>query len=165
MKCLVCGKEFQGTECPICHFPIVEIPGDYESGLRTLQPVIKSHRDAFVEKISVGVVTFEYEIENGMINEKGMKQCSFGTVTEMMNQIKWLDTVFENPMTRKSMDITIIISIDGMRDEQRTVSVPILKTEGKISLGIFCDDTLHLCLKVKDEKGQEATSEKIAIVR
>ncbi len=165
MKCLVCGKEFQGTVCPICEFPIVEIPGDYEAGLRTLQPVIRSHREAFAEKIHIGVMIFEYEIDNGTIRETGSRKKFFGKVAEMMHRKKWLDTVFENPLSRKSMDIHMVICVDGRKDDNRTVSIPTPKTEGKISLGIVCEDTFCFYLIVKDEKGNEVTSRKMEIVR
>lgn len=159
MKCLVCGKEFVGTECPICKFPVVEIPGDYEAGLRALKPTIDIHRKAFAEKISLEVVTYLYDVENSSVNTTGTKNLSLGRISELLNNTKWLDAEFDNLDLRKTIDIDVVVNIDGMKQTQK-ICITNFKTSEKITLGVSCDDEFKLCLKIKNKNGEETTSEK-----
>lgn len=159
MKCLVCGKEFVGTECPICKFPVVEIPGDYEAGLRALKPTIDIHRKAFAEKISLEVVTYLYDVENSSVNATETKNLSLGRISELLNNTKWLDAEFDNLDLRKTIDIDVVVNIDGMKKTQK-ICITNVKTSGKITLGASCDDEFKLCLKIKNKNGEETTSEK-----
>lgn len=161
MKCLVCGKEFVGTECPICKFPVVEIPGDYEAGLCALKPTIDSHRKAFTEKISLEVVTYLYDVENSSVNATGTKNLLLGRISELLNSTKWIDVEFYNLdlNLRKTIDIDVMINIDGMKQTQK-ICITNFKTSGKITLGVSCDDEFKFCLKIKNKNGEEITSEK-----
>lgn len=165
MKCLVCGKEFNGNVCPVCDFPIVEIPGDYEEGMRTLQPVIDHHRKAFAERIALGVVTYEYEMEESVITEKGNKNSMFGNMSELLGKTKWLDEFFECPNLRNVMYLSVVVSVDGKDGKIFKVKLPNFKEACRVSLGICCDEDLKFCLKIKNEKGEELCSEKTPVIR
>lgn len=165
MNCLVCGKEFKGTVCPVCQFPIVEIPGDYESGLKALQPTIQKHRAAFAEQITMELEVFEYQIDNAAVRERGSQNLNLGKVSDMINNVVWAGVAFENPSLRQNIEMTVIIGIAGAKKEKRKVVMPTPKTEEKISLGIFCDNDFNFQIVLKDGKGTQVTSQKNRIIR
>ena len=166
MKCLVCGKEFNDDVCPVCGFPIVQIPGDdYEEGLRTLQPVINHHRKLFAERLSLGVVTFEYEMADSVITEKGHKTSVFGKLSDMMNETVWLNDVFEYPNLRNIMYLNVILKTDGKEEKSFKVKLPNFKEACIGRLGACCDESLNFVLKLKNENGVELCSEKTPVIQ
>ena len=60
-KCLICGKEFGGRECPICSFPVIDFLGDLEEGLKELAPTLQKHKANFTANLKVGIVIYHYK--------------------------------------------------------------------------------------------------------
>ncbi len=158
MKCLVCGKEYDGAECPECRFPNVQIIGDYDEELKKLQPKIEEYRKEYLKrnanlswKIGLRVlrkIGFEGE------RVKAIPEVFyFGTIGDILDKDIWLDNPFvgfANANNEVALDIVIS---DGTNTSNKNVIIPGVKDTVYLNVGIYMSDADTFCIKLKDKRG------------
>lgn len=165
MKCLVCGKSFSGNECPVCGFPVVEIPGDdFEAGIRALRPTIDKHRNDFAARVTLGAVVYNYEL-SVKLKEIGSVIKPFGKASELVGKTIWLDESFENVNTRDMIPVTISVEVDKGVEYQVSAEIPNLKDSDKLRLGISMENDFSYSLLLADKSGNSSSSHKMPLIK
>ena len=67
MECLVCGKEYVGSECPRCKFPDVQILGDREKAIENLRPAIEAFKAQFLQSVKLEIAAFYWKDADGTV--------------------------------------------------------------------------------------------------
>ena len=159
MKCLVCGREFEGSECDVCKFPIINFPGeDLEAGVKAMQPTILAYRSAFLKKTIIGVTTYCLKINEGKLEALETDDMCFGTVSSAIEGEKWLEPSFDSISKKSSVELSIYIKNDDGYSNRLTVNMPNeqLKNEKKLKFGISINEDLSAVFYAK---GENAVSE------
>jgi len=163
MKCLVCNYVFSGTACPKCGFPVVEIPGDYETGLKTLQPTIQKYRAEFCKKIKLGISVHNYDVTD-TVSYKGEENIALGTADSFISRTTWLNGEFTNIPSRGQIPVTVNVSVGDSPAYQLTLNANNLPSE-MLQLGISMDDQLRICLVLRDKTGKTSSTEVVSLIK
>ena len=149
MKCYVCGKQYEGNECPRCKFPAVEIPNTtWEQGREALAATITPFRTAFLDTIQASLIVYHHRDENGVYVLDREEAISLGNGAELYGKELWLDRNFarlEDPTIRIRLRLTVR---DNAREEQ--VELPNLKAAELQQVGIAMDETFNIHLKLRN---------------
>ena len=136
MKCYVCGKQYEGNECPRCAFPAVEIPNTtWEQGRQALAATITPSRAAFLKSVEVSLVIYHYRDENG---------------------VYVLDREFAR-LEGASFSVRLRLSVRGQTREE-LVELPNLKAAELQNIGICMDDQFNIRLKLRNASEMPTTS-------
>ncbi len=163
MKCIVCGKVHDGNECPVCKFPKIHFPGDPQEGLRTMKPAIDSYRDSFLERVSVGVITYRWKDEGGTIVLDREERVAIGTGKKLREAAVWLEESFARIPEAKELAVKVSVQVDG-QEEVHTVKVPTRMEAELQQLGAEIDEELNLSLLLRNDSGS-TRSEKEPLFR
>ncbi len=163
MKCLVCNYDFNGIACPKCKFPVVEIPGDYETGLKTLQPTVMKYRTEFGKKIRLGVVVHNYDVTD-TVTYKGEQTLPAGTADSMMSTTKWLSGEFTNIPSRSKVPVTLSVAVGDEPEYKVTLNADNLPSE-TLQLGISVDDQMRACFILRDGFGNTSPTETVYLLK
>lgn len=164
MKCLVCGKEFEGDECPRCHFPVVNFPGDREAGIRAMAPTIQAFREGFLEQVSVGLVVCHWKESGESLTLDYEERLSFGTCGTLRGKEFWLEQKFARDPKAARLSLRLWI---GMGEEQveKTVEIPNLMAAELQRVGIDMDENADFCLMLKNDTEGPVKSEKVRVLQ
>ena len=163
MKCVVCGKNFNGKECPVCSFPVVEILGDdFEAGMRSLEPEIQKHRREFAKRVTLGVTVYNYEFDTKIV-EKGSEIIKLGSIDALQNKT-WMNEEFEAVSSRDSLPVNVSVWVDDKMVQQYLVNIPNIKTAEKLRLGVVADDKLNFTMLLSDNASTVVRSPRIPII-
>lgn len=161
MKCIVCGKEFAGGDCPRCRFPELHFPGDPKAGLASMRPQIEAHRQEFLRSVRVSLVAFRHEDADGYLRVAGESELPFGSGNVLSGKTEWLAERFAQTGDG-STDITLRIDLAGdKRDERVRMKKP--SESGLLSVGIAMDGEYWLCVLLRSENGNETRSETLPL--
>lgn len=150
MKCLVCGTSFEGSECPCCGFPDVQIFCDRKEAIKHLQPEIEKHRKQFLKKVEVGITIFHHKDDHGKLALDREEKRSFGTCdTLYQKDIVWLGQKFSRDKDRDVLPVELYIRCNG-KEQKRTVKLPNLFEAELQEIGISMDEELNLCLHLRN---------------
>ncbi len=163
MKCLVCNAIHEQNVCPRCGFPVVEIPGDYEAGLKALQPTVAKYRNDFAKKINVALVVHNYDYDNDL-EYMGEEKLPFGNAGALMSAEKWLDVKFINVLSRKTFPVTLNVSVEGQPDYILTLEINNLPSE-TIQVGISLDESFDFRLIFRDTSGNTVSSDAMPLLK
>ncbi len=157
MKCYVCGKQYEGTECPRCGFPAVEIPGaSWEDARTALTATIEPFFQGFLNAISVSVTTLQHRDDNGVYVLDQEKPLVLGTGRELYDKELWLDLQLarlETPTIPVRLNLTVR---DRTRQEQ--VELPNLKAAELQNIGIAMDKQFNLRLMLRNTSEKPTVS-------
>lgn len=162
MKCFVCNYEFEGNICPRCRFPKVFIPGDFESGLKKIQPEIDAYRDEFLGGIEVGILAYYWKDENGAVVLDRAERIPFGTGRELVGNTVWLDRSFARIPDEEQLKVHVYIKAGG-NEREATISLPNLREAELQQIGIVTDDDYNFRLLLKNKTGTPTSSDSVAI--
>lgn len=162
MKCYVCGKQYEGNECPRCAFPAVEIPNTtWEQGRQALAATITPSRSAFLKTIEISLVIYHHRDENGVYVLDREETVSLGNGETLYNKETWLDREFarlEDPTISVRLRLT---SRGKTREEQ--VELPNLKAAELQNIGISLDEQFNIQLKLRNASEMPTTSAPIEL--
>ena len=151
MSCLVCNKDFSGTVCPRCGFPVVNFPGDPEEGIRQLQPQINAFRAEFMKKVSVGVVISRWKDLDGYIALDTEEEKTFGTADALRGNTVWMEGMFARIPDAEAVEIRARVTAAGDTAEY-SISVPNPHEPELQQLGIELDEDLSFSLLIRNSK-------------
>ena len=163
MKCIVCGKDHDKNECPVCRFPKVEFPGDPEKGLRAMEPAIRAYREDFLGKVSVGIIAYQWKDDNGALVPAGKERVPIGTGKELRESARWLDEKFARIPEEEQLLVSLSVRVNDT-DEERSVGIPNLTEPELQELGASVDGDLNIRLMLRNSSGS-TQSEKIPLFR
>lgn len=150
MGCLVCGEEYKGAVCPVCKFRNVQIVGDYEDGLKMLQPKIEEHRRNFLGTFSVGIRIMKRVISDTDPISAIPEDLFFGKVVDFYNSEKWLDYDFVSYPIDNVLKINAVIRHDSdIRIE--SVMIHHISNHGLYKVGVDFIETDGLRFKIKNQ--------------
>lgn len=159
MECMVCKKQFTGGECPRCHFPVVEFPGDPEAGRIAIQPTVNAFRKNFLTRVRLSLVAYRHRDEAGELRSEET-ELPFDSASALSGQTKWLEQTLAR--TPGALSARLRVDMDGEREE-RTVSVPAPSGDGALSVGLAVEESGEMRLLLRDESGAESSSDAIAL--
>ena len=163
MNCLVCNATHDEKVCPKCGFPVVEIPGDYEAGLKVLQPTVDNFRKDFAAKIKVDLIVHNYDITDS-VTYSGEEKISFGNVDSIISKEAWLETEFSNVTSRTSLPVTLSVSAEGQPEYQLYYEIKNLSGE-TLKIGLSVDEKFNACVILKDDSGNTERSGCIPLIQ
>lgn len=157
MKCYVCSKQYEGTKCPRCGFPAVEVPGaSWEKARTDLAATIEPFFQGFLNAISVSVTSFQHRDDNGVYVLDQEKTLVLGTGQELYDKELWLDQQFarlEDPTIPVRLNLTVR---GNTRQEQ--VELPNLKAAELQNIGISMDKQFNLRLMLRNTSEKPTVS-------
>ena len=163
MKCIVCGKEYEKTECPVCKFPKVEFPGDPEKGLQAMRPAIEAYREDFLGKVSVGIIAYQWRDDNGAFAMDRKERVPIGTAKELRENTRWLAEKFARIPDEEELRVSLSVQVNDI-DEERSVGIPNLMEPELQELGAAVDGDLNVQLLLRNSSGS-TQSEKTPLFR
>ena len=163
MKCLVCGKEYDGAECPVCRFPNIQIPGNYEEGLLAIQDEIEEYRKQFFSTFYVGIRTWHWIDINGTLKPDYAEDLYFGQIGSLQGEEQWLSRPFARIPDVTMLNITIVIKQAGEIVE-KTVTVENLSEMQLLEIGAVVDDQYNVQIIVRNGSGTVRRSEWTALI-
>ena len=163
MKCIVCGREHEKNECPVCKFQKVEFPGDPEKGLQAMRPAIEAYREDFLGKVSVGIIAYQWRDDNGAFAMDRKERVPIGTGKERRESARWLDEKFARIPEEEQLLVNLSVRVNDM-DEERSVGIPNLTEPELQELGASVDGDLNIQLLLRNSSGS-TQSEKIPLFR
>ncbi len=161
MNCIVCGKEFDGDECPRCGFPVIEFPGDYEEGMRALKPTVDAFRAKFLNNITAGIAVYYGKDENGSVVPDKKEILPFGTLGDISGKECWIGQKFARLPDAVTLKTTVCIS-HGDKTEEKTVELKNLTEPSFQYIGITSDGSTFSVL-LKNEAGSFSRSDAIPL--
>ena len=157
MKCMVCGKEYEGAGCPRCNFPNIQIPGDPDAAMNTLRPTIAKYRQDFLNKIEIGVLTYYWKDEDGILKVDHEKRCSFGTWEKLYEKEVWLPQKFARIPDEKSLAVKVYLRV-GNEERVEIVEVPNLSEAQLQEIGVRLNADFTFCLMLRNDTGTPTRS-------
>lgn len=119
MVCLVCGKEYIGSECPRCRFPDVQFPGDPQKAIENLRPAIEVFRDQFLQSVKLEIAAFYWKDEDGTVVLDREERVLLAGGEELLQGPKWLAQEFARIPDEQWVSVTLYITVAGtLRQEQ-----------------------------------------------
>ena len=162
MKCLVCNKEYVGGECPRCAFPEVNIMGDYEEGLKSFAPIVKTHRERFMETMSLGVVVYRWKDDNGVIALDREDRIPFGTAATLYNKESWLEQKLARIPDEQEIEIICYIRY-GQEEHRVPVRMPNLLQSELQQVGIRLTQDYKFNILLRNEAGAGTQSREMEL--
>lgn len=165
MKCLVCGEIFEGNECPLCGFPVVNFPGDPEAGLKLLQPTIQQHRKTFLNRFQVGVTVYHWKDADGKLVLDREERIPVGTGAELLDGEVWLPRKFARIPDVPELQVGVYID-NGERCREVQVQLPNLMGRELQELGmkvVTADSECRLVLLLRNTTEGPVASDGIAL--
>lgn len=163
MECVVCKKQFTGGECPRCHFPVVEFPGDPEAGLAAIQPQIQSYRRQFLSMARFGVVAYRHHDVDGVLKQDGGTELTIGSGQALQEHPVFLDQPFAwTPGTE--LTVSLRLTLGGEEREDR-VKVPNFPAPTMTQIGLQIDADNQYQVLLRDARGETVCSETMPIFR
>lgn len=150
MKCYVCSKTYEGSECPRCRFPNVQVPNTtWEEARQALIVSINAFRTNFLQSIQAGLVIYHHKDEDGVYVLDREETVSLGSGTDLYEKELWLDREFARLEDAASVSVRLKITVgDSTREEQ--VSLPNLRAPELQQIGISLDDQFQFRLKLRN---------------
>lgn len=162
MKCYVCGKQYEGNECPRCTFPAVEIPNTtWEQGRQALAATITPSRAAFLKTVDISLVIYHYRDENGVYVLDREETVCLGDGEKLYGSEVWLDREFarlEDPTFSARLRLTIR---DNTREE--TVELTNLKAAELQNIGVCMDEQFNIRLMLRNASEAPSVSAPIEL--
>ena len=161
MKCLVCNKEFEGSACPRCVYPVVEAT-DVDALLDSLRPQIEAYRKEFELGIRIELVIFRWKEAEGNVVLDRKETMSFGRYPELVGRATWLPQQFARIPDAQTLELQLQIT---SADTTRTVSVPVqnLLDPALQNVGIEVSGDYRYRLMLKNDTGKVTASEWLEI--
>lgn len=153
MKCVVCGKEYTGQECPACKFPVIRFPGDPEEGMRTMKPEIDAYRDKFLENLHVALVSYSWKDKEGRVVVDRQYEIPFGSGAELYGGEVWLPKEFARIKDKKTLQIQVVIH-NGTESMERQITIDNLMEPELQQIGAALDEEMNFCLMLKNTSGK-----------
>lgn len=148
MKCYVCGKMYEGNECPRCQFPAVEIPNTtWEQGRQALAATINPYRTTFLNSIKVSMVAYHHRDENGVYVLDREEEILLGTGAEIYGAERWLDRQFARLGDQPSVSVRLRLAM-GERTREEQVELPNLQAPELQKIGVSMDEQFRIQLKL-----------------
>lgn len=156
MKCLICNSSYEGFECPNCKFPYIAFPGDPEEGIRRMKPQIDAYRDAFLEKLSLGVVSYYWKEQDGRLVLDREEVRSIGSGKELQAGAVWLEQPFARLPEAESLTIRLALSLEG-GNREFSVRLPNLLQPELQQLGAEMNEQMQIRLLLRNSSGSTAS--------
>ncbi len=163
-KCMVCGYQYDGDQlpkCPVCKFQEINILGDYEKGLKELQPIILQKKQGLANRLQIGMKIFQYELDGTKLVDKGESVVLFDTVTTD-DKVHWLDDHLETVSTLDVLDAEVYVQLDD-KTYLLNLKTNNMKNADYIQVGIAIDIDFCMRMVVKDDSNNLTQSEKVYI--
>lgn len=152
MKCLVCNKEFSGSVCPRCGYPVVESP-DVDALLVSLRPQIETYRREFEQGIRIELVIFRWKEADGNVVLDRKELMSFGRYPELVGRVTWLPQQFARIPDAQRLDLQLQVTSLEMTREF-IVPVQNLLEPALQCVGIEVSGDYRYRLKLKNDTGK-----------
>lgn len=162
MKCYVCGKQYEGSECARCGFPAVEVPNaSWEQGRDALSATIVPYRTNFLNEIEISLVAYRYRDENGVYVLDREEPVSLGTGTTLYGKENWLDQEFAR-LEDPSFCARLRLKIRGKTREEQ-VELSNLKAAELQKIGIALDNDFNIRLMLGNASEKPTSSAPIEL--
>lgn len=157
MKCLVCGKEFEGGFCPRCGYPVVE-GTDVDALLESMRPEIEKYRQDFERSIRLGLIIFRWKESDGKVILDRKESVPFGSYTELVGHVTWLPQQFARIPDVPNIDLQVQVTI-GNATKEFAVPVQNLLEPSLQNVGIEVTGDMMYRVKLKNETGNVTDSQ------
>lgn len=166
MKCVACNKELDAgvAKCSLCGFPVIQSVQSSDEDLKQMKKLGQDFLKNKLSGISVGIITYDYTLENRKINLDGEAETVIANADSLAyDSIVWCDKAFE-PIEVKTRTVVFKLFVNN-NQEKRIFSVK-LNTENidKIAdVGVTLDDELTVRFLV-GEKSKYISTDKIQLI-
>ena len=156
MKCLICGTNYQGVECPNCKFPYIAFPGDPEEGIRRMKPQLDAYRSSFLERISLGVVSYYWKEKNGELVLDREEVRPIGSGKQLSEGTVWVEESFARIPDLERLPLSLSLKLDG-GEKKLSVSLPNRLEPELQQLGAEMNERLQLRMLLRNSSGVSAS--------
>ena len=159
MKCIACDRDFTGSSCPHCGFPVYELVGDdLDASTAQILELAKNHRKEYLKDIEVGVVAYSWKDENGLIVEDQHFTRYFASGEALSQGEVWLP----DPLARIPDETVIPIQVaikKGGTERLVNVSLPNLLEAELQQVGVQLVDGLKIKLLLRNPINKKESDE------
>ena len=162
MECLVCGKEYVGSECPRCRFPDVQIPGDRQKAIENLRPAIEAFRTQFLKSVKLEIAAFYWKDEDGTVVLDREERVLLVDGEELQQGPKWLNQEFARIPDEEWVPVTLYITVAGdTRQEQ--IMLPNIHSPQLQQIGVETVESCGIRLLLRNVANEMTKSETIQL--
>ena len=158
MQCKCCRNEvnYEQGVCPVCGFLLL--------GAGTVpEEIIAQHKKEMLEKITISVKTYQYDIEDSTVKNIQENWTVAGKASELeFDKILWLNANFEEIVSEETFFVTILLTKDGSKREQKFTFCP-GKTFQRSAVGLLLKEGFQLCVTA-GSKQEYLCSEQIPLL-
>ena len=158
MKCLACGREFDGSTgrpCPSCGFPVYEILGsDLEGSLEQIRQRAKLHLEEYIRAVRIGLILYAWRDRDGiLVRDSEPDPVFFAEGDDLRRGEVW----YSRPLARdpEAETVTLTAAIRTAAEEWTVqVAVPNPQEPGLQQAGVRLEEGLTLRFLLKNQNGQ-----------
>ena len=161
MKCLVCDKDFSGSACPRCGYPVVESP-DVDALLVSLRPQIEAYRKEFEEGIRIELVIFRWKEADGNVVLDRKELMPFGRYPALVGRVTWLQQQFARIPDAPKLELQLQVT-SSETTREFTVPVQNLLDPALQNVGIEARGDYAFRLMLKNDTGKITESDWLEI--
>lgn len=147
MKCVICGKNFEQENCPICGFTKFIIPSgvELEKVIEENKETIDLFRTDFLSNLEISVEIFRWKNKNGTLTENGKDLVRIGSGNELMEKKVWAEQEFARIENVDTINVNLLVKYK--RGENTiSVEVPNLKQSELQRIGAELNQKMEIKL-------------------
>lgn len=156
MNCLVCKKEFQGSKCPRCGFPVVEST-DVDVLIESMQNQIERYRRSFLSDLAFSLRIYHWKADGERIVPNGSELVPVGSFLELCGNPKPLAQKFARIPNADTIEFEVVIT-SGERTGTIRASVPNLKDPSLETVSIETDEDMRFRVCLINDFGNTSSS-------
>ena len=157
MICLVCKKEFHGSKCPRCGFPVVEST-DVDVLIESMREQIENYRHSFLSGLTLSLRIYRWKADGERIVPNGSELLPVGSFLELCGDPKLLAQKFARIPDADTLELEVVFT-SGERSRTVRVSVPNLKEPSLENIGVETDADMRFRVCLKNDFGSLSSSE------
>ena len=162
MKCLVCKKEFTGSKCPRCAFPVVEST-DVDYLMASMSEQVRSYRNEFRAAMKLSLPIYRWKAEGSRIVAGEREQLNLGSYQQLCSHVTWLPQKFARIPDTETIKVEVMFT-SGNHAEIVEAVLPNLNDASLQSIGIETDDDeMRFRLYLRNDLNNQTASEWIPV--
>ncbi len=166
MRCIACNKELEAgvAKCSLCGFPVIQSVQSSEEDLLQMKQVGQDFLKNKLAGISIGIVTYDYTLENRRVNLEGETEIVIANAENLTyDSIVWCDKKFE-PIEVKTKSVVFKLFINNASGKRMfSVRLNTESIDNITEVGVVLDEGLTARVLI-GEKAKYISTEKIELI-
>ena len=161
MKCVVCGKDHDEHNCPICKFPkIVNLSeGNDEEALDAIREMVERKRKQFLKGLTMGIVTYHWKDDGGELKVEREELLTVGDGLSLYQGTAWCDQKFARVEDADFIPVQVTVKGDNF-ERVVELEIPNLREPGLQEVGLSIAGQCEMTASLRNASGSTTSTAK-----